>query len=330
MGKGLRYCVIIPVRPEQREISALESLKDADVEKDRLEILVVRGQNPSGQRNEAIRGAEGEILLFLDDDSRVDPGLFRVLDERFKDPTIHGVGGPNLAEKNASLLSVAKDCVLTSMVGAARVRSRYMALGATRDATEDDLILCNFALRRNVLEKERPFDERLYPNEENELFHRLSSRGYRLVYEPTMVVYRNRAEKPLGFAIRIARYGRGRMEQTLFHPSLRSLIHLMPLGILGLLTLTLLYPCPCFLVIWLLYGSILSMEALRCSWKNRRLGLLPWVVYFLFSLHLSYALGMFLGLLRFPWRHRFRPGGAILWKRIKAFRDPFPDGGAVG
>jgi len=323
MGEGLRYCVIVPVRPEQKEIAALSGLSEADMDGKRVEVLVARGQNPSAQRNAAIRQAKGEILLFLDDDSRVDESLFKVLERRFEDETVQGVGGPNLAAKDASAWSKAKDLALTSAVGAPRVRARYAAIGETRDATEDDLILCNFAIRKEVFQRETPFDERLYPNEENELFHRLTSKGVRLVYDPSAVVYRRRAEGPWRFAKRIARYGRGRMEQTLYHASVRGLFHLVPLGLLGLLLATVLWPSWAWWCVWCGYAALLAAEAARCSWRSKRLLLFPLVAQFLVSLHFSYAVGMLLGLLSFPWRRRRRPNSAAVVERVKEFGVPF-------
>ena len=323
MGEGLRYCVIIPVRPDQEEISALVALREADVDGRRVEVLVARGQSPSAQRNAAIREAKADILLFLDDDSRVHPSLFKVLDEHFQDETIHGVGGPNLGSSDASPWATAKDLSLTSAVGAPRVRARYVAVGTARDATEDDLILCNFAIRRDVFQRESPFDERLYPNEENELFHRLTSRGIRLVYDPQAVVYRRRAEGPWRFSKRIARYGRGRMEQTLYHPSVSGFFHLLPLGLLGLLLLTVFWPSHLWWCLWGAYSTVLGAEAARCSWKAKRPLLFPLVVQFLLSLHFSYAVGMFLGFLGFPWRWRRRPRTAAVVERAKDFDVPF-------
>jgi glycosyltransferase involved in cell wall biosynthesis len=41
-----------------------------------LEVLIVSGQNPSAQRNAAVREAKGTWLVFLDSDCEIAPRLF--------------------------------------------------------------------------------------------------------------------------------------------------------------------------------------------------------------------------------------------------------------
>ena len=61
--------VLIPTRPGQAEVLAVKAARRLDYPADRFEIIVVRGKQPSVQRNTGLRAARGELVYFLDDDS---------------------------------------------------------------------------------------------------------------------------------------------------------------------------------------------------------------------------------------------------------------------
>jgi glycosyltransferase involved in cell wall biosynthesis len=66
--------VVIAARPTQVEVEAVTAAKRLDYPREKLEIIVARGKQPSVQRNTAMRAARGELIYFLDDDSRPHPG----------------------------------------------------------------------------------------------------------------------------------------------------------------------------------------------------------------------------------------------------------------
>ena len=63
----------------------------------RIEVLVVRGTQPSKQRNIGIERAAGDIVYFLDNDSAAAKDLFRRVAEHCQNAKVIGVGGPNLS-----------------------------------------------------------------------------------------------------------------------------------------------------------------------------------------------------------------------------------------
>ena len=70
---------IIPVPPGAPPPPALAAIERLSYPRDRIEIIVAEGTNPSAQRNQAIAAAHGDILYFLDDDSELD-SLALILD----------------------------------------------------------------------------------------------------------------------------------------------------------------------------------------------------------------------------------------------------------
>src|SRR3989442_10052748 len=76
--------IIIPTRPGQAEIMAFNALEALDYPKERMEVLVARGKQPSVQRNAALKQAQGELIYFLDDDSCAQPANLRRALDPFK------------------------------------------------------------------------------------------------------------------------------------------------------------------------------------------------------------------------------------------------------
>ena len=220
--------IIVPTRPGQAEIAAVASSRALDYPRDRLEILVARGQQPAVQRNAAIQAARGELIYFLDDDSvpRSD-NLSRAV-AHFARPEVKMVGGPNVCPADAPLLEHVLAVVLSSWLAFGPSRARYDAVGPARESNEKELILCNLLARRDALLELGGFDESLYPNEENALMDELQKRGGKLIYDPELVVYRRPRPTLKAFGKMLLNYGRGRAEQFRLHPTPGSALNFAP------------------------------------------------------------------------------------------------------
>ena len=58
--------VIIPYRPNDDISNPKKSFEEVDYPKNKKEIIFIKGNNPSQQRNKAIKKAKGNILVFVD------------------------------------------------------------------------------------------------------------------------------------------------------------------------------------------------------------------------------------------------------------------------
>jgi len=208
------FSFIIPVKPGGF-IAALEPLRHISAPSDRFEILVAEGCSPSRQRNAAAHAARGDVIYFIDDDSRVSADCLTLCEKILEDRSVAVIGGPSLTPATDSPLQQLFGCALSSLLGAGAVRNRYRASGATRSTTDKELILCNLAIRRTVFIDSGGFDERLYPNEENELLDRIVSRGMRLIHSPELAIQRSQRPTLRLFVRQMFSYGRGRAQQTL-------------------------------------------------------------------------------------------------------------------
>jgi glycosyltransferase involved in cell wall biosynthesis len=304
--------VLIAARPDQQAIRAVEASKALDYPKDRIEILVARGKQPSVQRNTGLREAKGELVYFLDDDSEPMPQNLIRAAAHFADPAVQIVGGPNLCPEGAPALEHVFSVVLASGLAFGPSRARYCRVGQVRPTGEKELILCNLVARRSTLLSLGGFDESLYPNEENALMDQLQKQGHKLLYDPEFYVFRRPRPTLKAFARMLLTYGRGRAEQFRTTPTAGSILNFVPplfvvyLPMVMLYLISLVFWWPTLTGIWkwvpllpilplLLYCLALCWEGVALSCRHgvaRALAALPLVC----MTHLLYGFGFWRGL----------------------------------
>ncbi len=309
--------IIIPVKPGGA-VRALDGLRNVDYPENLLEVLVAEGTCPSRQRNQAAREAKGQILYFLDDDSLVSADFLKRAVRHFGKDAVAVVGGPSLTPENDPPLRQAFGLALASPFGAGSVCNRYRRHGICRETGDHELILCNLAILASAFSEAGGFDERLYPNEENELLVRFRRAGWKLLHDPELAVYRSQRSTFSAFVRQLFGYGRGRAQQILLGGGCGIASFVPVFFLLYLLSLPFIHlpvyylPLLCYLVM-VLVGTI---HAAVSSGKTGPALLLP----LLFPvLHLSYGAGLLSGLAVYGAGKRARPVGSVTVKRIKLF-----------
>ena len=312
------FSFIIPVKPGGF-VAAVETLRHIAAPASQFEVLIAEGSSPSRQRNAAAHAAQGEVIYFLDDDSRIAADCLTICARILEDETVAVVGGPSLTPPDDSMLQQLIGCALSSLLGAGAVRNRYRVSGTVRATTEKELILCNLAIRRTVFLQSGGFDERLYPNEENELLDRVSSNGMKLVHAPEMAILRSQRRTLRLFVRQMFSYGRGRAQQTLITghgttTSFAPMFFLIYLGLLALLPLTAIRLAPLLiygaLVLWFASAAVASSGAM-----SRMLLILLYPL-----LHISNGCGLLRGLLGGKrGRSGTSPETVVTVRRIKEF-----------
>jgi succinoglycan biosynthesis protein ExoA len=313
------FSFIIPVKPGGF-VAALASLRLLEETAGHtFEVFVAEGASPSRQRNAAAREATGDIIYFLDDDSMVATECLSVCAGVFENKTVAVAGGPSLTPPSDSLLQQLFGSALSSLMGAGAVRNRYRNNGTTRVTTEKELILCNLAVRRATFLLMGGFDERLYPNEENELLDRIVANGLKLMHVPCMAIQRSQRRTLRQFVRQMFSYGRGRAQQTLIAGpgtviGFAPLIFLFYVGLLPFLPSTRFTLAP--LIAYLVLTLCFSTAAAVTSGSLSRILLIP--LYPL--MHLSNGWGLLCGLL--GGRHGRSAAGSstpVTTRRIKEF-----------
>jgi succinoglycan biosynthesis protein ExoA len=308
--------IIIPVKPGGA-VRALDGLRNVEYHENFFEVLVVEGTCPSRQRNQAAREAQGQILYFLDDDSLVSADFLKRAVRHFGKDTVAVVGGPSLTPEGDPPLRQAFGLALASPFGAGSVCNRYRRHGVCRETGDHELILCNLGISASAFSEAGGFDERLYPNEENELLVRLRRSGWKLLHDPELAVYRSQRPTFSAFVRQLFGYGRGRAQQILLGGGC-GIVSFVPVFFLLYLLSLPFFHLPVYylpLLCYLLMVIIGAFRAAAASGKTIPAFFLP----LLFPvLHLSYGAGLLYGLAVYGLGKKRPPAGAVTVKRIKS------------
>jgi GT2 family glycosyltransferase len=287
---GFRYTVIVPMRHFQADEPALVSLRETAPAS--TQILVAAGVHPARQRNAALKLAQGEVIIFLDNDCRVDATFWRKLDDAFARPEVEIVGGPALLRPEAGSLEKIFHALLTHVLIVGTVSSRYAPRGKFRLATQTDLILCNLAVRKSKFEKIGSLSTKLYPNEENEWLDRAHAMGINAYYDPGLQVSRPQRSTFGQMGQMLLRYGMGRTRQFWVSGWQPTFHQFLPLMLIATFAALIYWNLELeFVALWLVASLIiaLSCDTRLKGWQSLVAGLVAPLV------PLVYALGQVVG-----------------------------------
>jgi glycosyl transferase family 2 len=314
--------IIIPVKPGGR-VKALEAVRHLECSGIALEVLVAEGRRPSRQRNRAAELASGEILYFLDDDSLADPGNLGRLGRHFSVPGVAAVGGPSLTPADDSPWQQGFGLALAALFGGGGVRNRYRQAGATRATDDREIILCNLAMRAEVFRAMGGLDERLYPNEENELLVRIGKAGATILHDPELAVHRSQRPDFRAFVRQLFTYGRGRGEQTLISGAGGAATFIPSLFLLYLGSLLFIHN-PVYSVPLLCYAVGLSAFSLHEAVRAGRPALAALLAVIFPALHLAYGAGLLVGLAVPRFRRGQPASGEVQVRVVKPLSEGWP------
>jgi glycosyl transferase family 2 len=313
----MKISIIIPVKPGGA-VAAFEALRNLEPGSPDHEIIVAEGRRPSRQRNLAAAAAEGDLLYFLDDDAAVVPDALKRIAAVFSDERVVAVGGPSVTPAADSCFQRAVARVLSSSLGGGAIRNRYRRHGVVRDTDDCELILCNLAFRKDVFITYGGLDERLYPNEENELIDRLIASGARLLHDPDLFVVRSQRPTLRAFIRQMVTYGRGRAEQCLITMKLSPKALIPAMFAIYIVSLALLPPwwwylLPAFVYLTAVAGNVLTAAAEEGAGIALRLPM----IYTL--LHFCYGAGFIAGIISPRYKGAAGSTEEVYLRKVKPF-----------
>ena len=232
-----KISIIIAVSPN-RKAEILDSLKRLDYPKSKFHVIVVKGENPSENRNKGFERAQGEIIGFLDDDAILEPDFLKNVERFFeKYPWIDVVGGPQLTPKDDRGFAKISGYALTSKFGAAGTAERYRKGKLTLNADEKLITSANLFMKKHVMEKVK-FDVNLFPGEDPKFIEDAKKAGFKVAYSPDFVIYHRRRPTPLKLIKQIFNYGKVRPQKESLFQTLKKPFFLIPgLFVVYLMTL---------------------------------------------------------------------------------------------
>lgn len=300
-----RFSLIIPAAPE-REVEILNSIKKLDYPRSKFNVIIVRGKNPSENRNRGASKASNEIIVFLDDDAILDKDYLKKADEFFKSyKDIDIVGGVQLTPVSDKGFAKISGYALGSLFGAWKVANRYAGQKLILNADETMLTSANLICKRKVFQRIK-FDPSLFPGEDPKFISDAKKSGFNVAYNPDLKIYHRRRNTTKNLIKQIFNYGRVRPLKEKFSETLKMpfflipslfLIYLVLLPLLIIITLNplLKYLLLLPLIIYILLNLLFSIYESIKNKYYKAIFLLP-IIYLI--IHLSYGAGMIYGYLK--------------------------------
>jgi glycosyltransferase involved in cell wall biosynthesis len=168
-----------------------------------VRLLVEPRAGLSFARNRALRTAQGELLVFTDDDCRLS-------EEYVNDLLVHDAADTEPVLRGGRVeLGDHTDLPITIKTTTTRERLNRRTNPVTNDCIVGQINGCNMTMRRALVDKLGPFDERfgagssLESSEDSDYLFRAYLAGFTLEYVPDMTVfhYHGRKQKPVGYKL---------------------------------------------------------------------------------------------------------------------------------
>ncbi|MBI3392740.1 MAG: glycosyltransferase [Nitrospirae bacterium] len=256
---------------------------------------------PAEKRDVGAKQAGGGILAFIDDDAYPRADWLTNGLRHFDDPRVAAVGGPAVTPATDSLLQRASGAVYTSRLGGGPYAYRYLPIGPVREI--DDFPTVNLIVRKVAFEEVGGFDTHFWPGEDTKFCLDLVRKGWKIIYDPDVMVWHHRRASLIGHVKQIWRYAvhRGHFARRFPETSRRISYALPSLLVAFLVAGGFLVDGPLHDLYALgvtAYGGALFLSGAHEGIRHRDVGLGLLVVPGIFLTHVVYGLGFAAGLLK--------------------------------
>lgn len=231
---------------------------------------------PAKKRDTGADLAQGDILVFLDDDSYPEPELLGVAERHFSDESVVAIGGPAITPPQDTFWQRVSGAVFLSRFSGGNPE-RYVPIGDVREV--DDWPSVNLMVRRDEFLSIGGFDSAFWPGEDTKLcLDLIEKTGKAILYVPELRVWHHRRAGLFSHLKQVGGYGlhRGFFARILPGNSRKPLFFI-----------------PSAFVIFVVLSMILPLLVPQLSW----LMLLGWAIYALALVKVWWDLNRFEGAL---------------------------------
>jgi glycosyltransferase involved in cell wall biosynthesis len=183
-------------------------LKEYAAKSPRVKVITTPGLGPSSARNLAVKEASGEFIASTDGDCIVEKGWLKELYAGFCDDRVGGIGGDQLSPADDSPFAkkVADYLKSIGFVTGYIKESAPDCAPACREVDHNPT--CCVMYRKKMFGELGGFYPGLWPGEDVEFDKRVTDAGYKLLYNPSAVVYHYRSPDMKRFSKMMYSYGR--------------------------------------------------------------------------------------------------------------------------
>jgi hypothetical protein len=146
--------------------------------------------SPAEKRDVALAQTEAPICAFIDDDAYPAPDwVARALCHFARDPDLGALGGPGITPPGSSFRRRLAGAFYESRLGSGQLRNRFVP---DRPRDVDDWPAYNLFVRADALRAIGGWASRYYGGEDTKVCLALREAGYRIAYDPQVIVYHHR------------------------------------------------------------------------------------------------------------------------------------------
>lgn len=171
----------------------------------RISIYASGKVGPAKKRDIGATISNGEILVFLDDDSYPNSDLLKVARPYFQDKGVVAIGGPAITPTNNNYWQKVSGSVYLSKFSGGNPE-RYVSLGKVKEV--DDWPSVNLMVRKEDFLQIGGFKSEYWPGEDTLLcFDLIKKTGKKILYVPELIVWHHRRSGFFSHLKQVGAYG---------------------------------------------------------------------------------------------------------------------------
>jgi glycosyltransferase involved in cell wall biosynthesis len=253
-------------------------------------------RRPSVKRSMAMKDAQGDFLIFIDDDAYPQKNILDILDIDFQNEEIAAVGGPAITPEGDSFLQKVSGAVYLSYLSGG-FPERYTPIGKKKFVSDWPSV--NLTLRKKIFLEVGGFDCDYWPGEDTKLcldiIKNIKTKN-KILYDPRVVVWHHRREGLARHLKQIAGYGlhRGFFAKK-FPKTSFQFKYFIPsaffLFAIGGAVLSAFYPIflKLYIIGWIVYALAMLKALLDITYRQKNILVALYSMVYIFLTHIVYG-----------------------------------------